>query len=128
METLITKGIKISVRPAYQAAYSRPATNRYVFVYHIIIENLSAETVQLMRRHWIIWDSDGSTREVEGDGVIGLQPILEPGQSHEYSSWCDLSTGIGKMYGGYLMHCPKDGSKFMARIPEFHLLAPVKMN
>jgi ApaG protein len=128
MEILITKGIKVSVQPDYQAAYSRPATNRYVFSYHIIIENQSNATVQLMRRHWVIWDSDGSTREVEGEGVVGQQPLLEPGQRHEYSSWCDLSTGIGKMYGGYLMVRPDDGSQFMARIPVFELVAPVKLN
>ena len=82
METLITQGIKVSVLPSYQAAYSRPAQNRYIFAYHITIENQSTDTVQLLRRHWFIWDSNGTIREVEGEGVIGQQPVLDPGQKH----------------------------------------------
>ena len=128
MENLITNGISISVQPSYQPEYSPPAMNRFVFAYHITIENLSSHTVQLLRRHWYIWDSNGIIREVEGEGVIGQQPILAPGESHEYASWCDLSTGIGKMHGAYLMRRDSDGKEFQVDIPKFEMIAPVRIN
>lgn len=128
MENLITDGISISVQPSYQPEYSRPAMNRFVFAYNITIENLSLHTVQLLRRHWYIWDSNGTIREVEGEGVIGQQPILAPGESHKYASWCDLSTGIGKMHGTYLMRRDSDGKEFQVGIPKFEMIAPVRIN
>ncbi len=128
METLITNGIRVSVVPAYQAAYSRPALHRYIFSYRVTIENMSTDTVQLLRRHWFIWDSNGNIREVEGEGVIGKQPVLAPGDTHEYSSWCDLSTGIGKMHGAYLMKKDAEGHEFQVGIPQFKLTAPVRLN
>ena len=128
METLITQGIKVTVLPSYQAAYSRPALGRYIFAYHIIIENLSADTVQLLRRHWFIWDSNGTIREVEGEGVIGQQPLLAPGQKHEYASWCDLTTGIGRMHGAFLMRRDMDGKEFQVGIPQFRMVAPMRLN
>lgn len=128
METLITNGIKVSVQPSYQPEYSRPAMSRFVFAYHITIENMSPHTVQLLRRHWVIWDSNGSVREVEGEGVVGHQPILAPGESHEYASWCDLSTGIGSMRGAYLMRRHSDGDMFQVGIPQFRMVAPGLLN
>ena len=128
METLITQGIKVSVLPSYQAAYSRPAQNRYIFAYHITIENQSTDTVQLLRRHWFIWDSNGTIREVEGEGVIGQQPMLAPGQKHEYASWCDLTTGIGRMHGAFLMRRDVDGKEFQVGIPQFRMVAPMRLN
>ncbi len=128
METLITKGIKVSVETQYQSAYSRPLEMKYVFSYHIKIENLSNDTVQLLRRHWYIFDSNGVIREVEGEGVIGKQPILQPGESHEYASWSPLMTEMGKMYGSYLFVRESDEEQFRVQIPEFFLLAPFKLN
>ncbi|MFN7116892.1 MAG: Co2+/Mg2+ efflux protein ApaG [Saprospiraceae bacterium] len=128
METLITRGIKVSVETQYQPAYSRPLEMKYVFSYHITIENMSEETVQLLRRHWYIFDSNGVIREVEGEGVIGKQPILHPGESHEYASWSPLMTEMGKMYGFYLFVRQSDDEQFKVQIPEFQLLAPFKLN
>jgi ApaG protein len=128
MEALITRGIKVSVETSYQPAYSRPLEMKYIFSYHILIENLSTETVQLLRRHWYILDSTGVVREVEGEGVIGKQPILQPGESHEYASWSPLMTELGKMSGTYLFVRPADGEQFEVEIPEFQLIAPFKLN
>lgn len=128
MEKLTTKGIKISVDTFYQKDYSRPLANKYIFAYRIQIENKSGSTVQLMRRHWIIKDSSGATREVEGAGVIGKQPILGPGESHHYISWSPLTSDIGKMYGTFLMLNKDDGTSFRIPIPEFKLIAPFKYN
>ncbi len=128
MEAIITKGIKVSVETFYQPAYSRPLEMKYIFSYHIIIENLSDETVQLLRRHWFIYDSNGVIREIEGEGVIGKQPVLAPGETHQYASWSPLTTEMGKMYGTYLFQRQEDKEQFEVNIPEFHLLAPFKLN
>ena len=128
METLITNGIKVSVDPYYQARHSKPKESYYVFAYQVTIENLSDQTVQLLRRHWYIIDSKGPGREVEGDGVIGQQPVLSPGQSHKYVSWVPLQTEIGKMFGTFLMTDMDQSSRFLVRIPEFKLIAPFKYN
>ncbi len=128
MATQTTNGIQISVTPEYQAAYSRPNQHRYIFAYQVTIENNSQETVQLLRRHWFIWDGNGSIKEVEGEGVIGQQPVLPPGGKHQYASWCNLSTGIGKMHGAYLMVNVLDNTTFKAIIPTFFLIAPMRLN
>lgn len=128
MQTAITKGIKISVEVFYQQKYSRPARNEYIFAYLITIENNSEYTVQLMRRHWFITDSNGIKRQVEGEGVIGEQPILEPGQQYQYTSGCHLNTEIGTMHGTYLMHRAVDNEDFKVDIPLFNMVAPFKLN
>ena len=83
MVTKITDGVKISVETVYQPEYSNPANNHFMFAYKITIENLTDYTVQLMRRHWYIFDSNGTHREVEGEGVVGQQPVIDPGESHD---------------------------------------------
>lgn len=128
METSVTNGIKVSVETFYQEEYSRPIEHKYIFAYRITIENVSDFTVQLMRRHWYIIDSNGMTREVEGEGVIGQQPILRAGEKHQYVSWSHLFTEMGKMYGYYLFIRQIDGETFKAQIPEFQLTVPFKMN
>ena len=100
----------------------------FFFAYKIIIENNSEFTVKLLRRHWYIYDSNAVVREVEGEGVVGQQPVLEPGESHEYVSGCNLKTGIGKMRGTYTMERLVDGSLFTVNIPEFVLIVPYKLN
>ncbi|MEM9824240.1 MAG: Co2+/Mg2+ efflux protein ApaG [Bacteroidota bacterium] len=127
METLTTKGIKISVDVRYQASQSRPVHNQHVFAYQITIENLGEHTVQLLRRHWYIYDACGM-REVEGEGVIGKQPILRPGDIHQYTSLCPLFGGIGKMRGTYLMESQINQSRFRVLVPEFQMVAPAKLN
>ena len=126
--TTITDGVKISVETQYQPEYSNPASEHYMFAYKINIENLSDYTVQLMRRRWDIFDSNGTRREVEGEGVVGLQPVIEPGESHEYISGCNLKTDMGSMKGEYQMLRLLDNTLFDAQIPEFYLVAPFKMN
>ncbi|MBT29517.1 MAG: Co2+/Mg2+ efflux protein ApaG, partial [Thalassobius sp.] len=122
MFTQITEGIKVSVVTEYQQEYSSPKQYHYVFTYKIKIENNSEYTVQLLRRKWSIFDSDGVRKEVEGDGVVGQQPVIEPGEMHQYVSGCNLKTGIGKMKGYYLIERMIDGKKIEVSIPEFSLI------
>lgn len=128
MVTKITDGVKISVSTEYQQDYSNPDQLHYVFTYKILIENYSDYTIQLLRRHWHIFDAYGVRREVEGEGVVGQQPVLEPGESHEYISGCNLKSGIGKMVGTYQMERIIDGKKFIANIPEFTMIVPFRLN
>jgi ApaG protein len=128
MVTEITKGVRISVETEYQKDYSSPSQYHYVFTYRISIENNSENTIQLLRRHWYIHDANGVIREVEGEGVVGKQPVLEPGQMHQYVSGCNLKSGIGKMYGTYLMEKVLDGAQFKVIIPEFIMIAPFRLN
>jgi ApaG protein len=128
MDTTTTQGVKVTVTTNYLPDYSSPAQQHFVFAYKINIENNSEFTVKLLRRHWFIHDSNGVVREVEGEGVVGQQPVLEPGESHEYVSGCNLKTGIGKMRGTYLMERLVDGRQFQVAIPEFVLIVPYKLN
>ena len=128
MVSEVTQGVKVSVETAYQPEYSSPGQMHYVFTYRIMIENNSQHTVQLLRRHWYIHDANTLVREVEGEGVVGQQPVLESGESHQYVSGCNLKSGIGKMYGTYLMERVIDGKKFQVKIPEFTMVAPFKLN
>lgn len=124
----VTAGINVSVETFYQPSHSNPAQLRYVFAYQIVIENDSDFTVQLLRRHWYINDANGVQREVEGEGVVGEQPIIAPGDKYEYISGCDLSTEIGTMKGTYLMQRTVSGESFLANIPSFLMVAPFKLN
>ncbi len=128
MVTTITDGVKITVETQYQPEYSNPANDHFMFAYKINIENMSNFAVQLLRRHWHIYDSNGTKREVEGEGVVGLQPIIEPGNSHEYVSGCNLKTDMGSMKGSYQMIRLLDDALFDVKIPEFYLIASYKMN
>ncbi len=116
------------VSTEFQPDYSNPAQSHFVFTYRIVIENNSSYTVQLIRRHWMIADSFGEKREIEGDGVVGQQPVLEPGESHEYVSGCNLKSGIGKMVGTYTMRRIVDSLEFPVNIPEFSLIVPWRNN
>ncbi len=128
MVTEITDGVKVSVETIYQPEYSNPANEHFMFAYRVNIENLSEYTVQLMRRHWDIFDSNGTRREVDGEGVVGEQPVIEPGDMHEYVSGCNLKTDMGSMKGRYEMKRVVDGEVFDVSIPEFFLIAPFKLN
>ena len=124
----VTNGVSVSVETFYQAAQSNPVNSEHLFAFRITIENLSAVPVQLLSRHWYIVDSNGSNREVEGEGVVGEQPIIEPGESYQYVSAANLRSEIGKMYGTYNMVSMYDKKSFTVNIPEFQLVAPFKMN
>jgi ApaG protein len=128
MVTEITEGIKVSVETEYQPEYSTPLQYHYVFTYKIRIENNSDYTIQLLRRKWKIFDANGVVKEVEGDGVVGQQPVIEPGESHNYVSGSNLRTGFGKMRGSYLMERMIDGKQFEVNIPEFSLIVPYRLN
>lgn len=128
MVTKITEGVKVSVETIYQPEYSNPVNEHFMFAYRIKIENMGEYTVQLMSRKWIIFDSNGTKREVEGEGVVGQQPVIEPGENHEYVSGCNLKTDIGTMQGSYEMIRVVDGQKFQVKIPEFQLITPYKLN
>ena len=124
----ITQGIEVTVLPHYHEEMSKPSLNKYVHSYQVRISNHSDLDVQLISRHWIITDSNSKIRHVKGEGVIGQQPILEPEQSHQYKSWCPLSTPVGKMSGSFTMIRMVDNSEFEVEIPEFRLIADFKNN
>ena len=128
MVTAITEGVKISVETMYQEEHSNPNNEHFMFAYRINVENLSAYTVQLMRRKWFIFDSNGTVREVEGEGVVGIQPIIEPGNSYAYVSGCNLKTDVGSMHGNYTMHNLARETSFKVEIPEFQFIVPYKLN
>ncbi|MCH7406735.1 Co2+/Mg2+ efflux protein ApaG [Belliella aquatica] len=125
MVSAITEGVKVSVEVTYQPEFSSPHQQHFVFTYKVNIENNSAHTIQLMRRKWEIFDAGDEFKIVEGDGVVGQQPILEPGQSHQYISGCNLKSGLGKMRGSYIMEKIKDGKIFQVNIPEFQMIAQI---
>lgn len=116
----ISHGMRITVRPLFLDDRSNPDDQEFVFAYFVRMENVGAEEVQLLRRSWLIHDSIGEDLEVEGEGVVGEQPRLEPGGVHEYSSFCVLKSPQGYMEGHYLFARP-DGSTFAADIPRFIL-------
>jgi len=126
--TLTTHGIKISVSSRYEKEASNPTLNRYIHSYFISIENQSKKNVQLLSRYWLITDGDGSKREVKGEGVVGEQPMLYPGDTHSYNSWSPLSFPAGKMAGHYIMKDLDTGELFQVDIPEFKLVASFKEN
>lgn len=128
MVTAITQGIKVSVETEYQPDYSSPRQFHFVFTYRVTIENQGDFSIQLLRRHWYIHDASYSVREVEGEGVVGVQPVIEPGQSHQYVSGCNLKSGLGKMFGTYLMEKVVDGKRFEVKIPSFNMVVPFKLN
>jgi ApaG protein len=122
--TAVTDGIRVRVESAYLEDRSSPRDDRYVFAYTITISNESKLTAQLKTRHWIITDARGTVEEVRGDGVVGEQPRLAPGQSFQYTSGCVLNTPIGTMHGTYRFW-RDDGSYFDAEIAPFSLASPV---
>jgi ApaG protein len=128
MTSIITHGIEISVESYYSSSQSSPKEGSYFFVYQIMITNMSDFTVKLLRRHWDIIDCLGEKRVVDGEGVIGETPTLEPNQSFTYSSGCNFTTEIGKMQGFYSMIKLVDRTEFNVVIPEFMMVLPAKLN
>jgi ApaG protein len=118
-----TRSITVTVEPIYLEDQSSPSESRYVWAYHIKIENHGSETVQLRRRHWRITDNLGRTQEVKGPGVVGEQPVLAPGQAFEYTSGTPLPTPSGIMVGSYEMET-RQGESFAIAIPAFSLDSP----
>ena len=106
---------------------SSPRQSQYHFAYHITISNVGNQAARLVSRHWIITDAEGDVQEVRGEGVVGEQPVLQPGTAFEYTSYCPLKTNVGTMHGSYQMVRP-DGETFEARIAPFTLAVPNALN
>ncbi len=128
MVQLITEGISITVETFYNNEQSNPLLNEHAFAYRVSIDNFSNFPIKLLRRHWQIFDSNATHREVEGEGVVGQQPILEPGESFQYMSGVSIRTEIGRMLGKYQMENMLNKKMFSINIPEFELVAPHKLN
>lgn len=123
MVEAITQGIMVSVESFYVEEYSEPGQEKYIFAYQVRVKNDSERTVQLVSRHWYITDSIGESFEVQGEGVVGEQPTLEPGDEHEYMSGSHLKSPMGTMQGTYQMSTP-EGDTFDVEIPCFTLAMP----
>ena len=121
--TALGDNVAIEVESQYQAEQSDPDSNRFVFAYHITITNHNALPVQLMSRRWLIVDGDQKTQEVEGEGVVGEQPVIAPDESYSYTSGAVLATSVGSMQGHYNM-VTDDGDEFIAPITPFTLARP----
>jgi ApaG protein len=128
MVSKISEGINVSVETFYQPEYSNPLNSEYTFAYRITLENNNTFPVQLLRRHWYIFDSNADYREVEGEGVIGIQPKINPGEKYQYVSGCNLKSEIGKMHGMYFMENSHNKQTFIINIPPFEMVVPTKMN
>ncbi|MCC6599065.1 MAG: Co2+/Mg2+ efflux protein ApaG [Crocinitomicaceae bacterium] len=128
MLTEVTAGVKISVVPVYEPYISSPLLDSFIFSYHITISNLNDFPVQLMRRHWYIFDSAANSREVEGAGVVGEKPVIMPGEFFTYHSACDLRSVRGTMKGYYTMQRVGEPDTFHVRIPEFKMEVPFAQN
>lgn len=123
----MTSPVVVTVKPEYSPEHSSPDDDRFVFIYYISIQNRGEQTVQLISRHWQITDANGKVEEVRGDGVIGEQPVLAPGDEHCYNSFCLLETNVGCMQGSYMM-LGEDGLYFDAPVPAFTLAVPGALN
>lgn len=123
MFTSTTHSIKVQVTPRYVPEQSEPKRSQYLFTYEVEIANHTGDPVQLMRRRWFIRDGQGRMEEVEGSGVVGQQPMIAPGDSFKYSSFCPLTTPTGTMHGIYVMKDPA-GKEFEIQIPMFILAEP----
>mgnify|MGYP001985417907 FL=1 len=128
MTCKITKGVKVSVEPRYEGNFESKEGNIDIFTYHVVIENKSEDTIKLLKRHWLVQDAADYDYEIEGNGVIGEQPILCPGEVHTYRSGSQLKCPIGGMKGEYLFKRMTDDEMFYVEIPQFQLLAPFMAN
>lgn len=127
VSTATTDGIRVTVKSAFRPERSEPAQGRWLFAYTVRVANEGAVPAQLVSRHWIITDANGAREEVVGEGVVGHQPSLAPGEQFEYTSFCVLRTPHGSMRGTYRM-VRADGSTFDARIAPFALVVPDAVN
>lgn len=127
MSSTTTRGVRVDVDARYHPEHSQPAEGRWFFSYTVTITNDGTQTVQLVARTWRITNADGDVQLVEGEGVVGEQPVLDPGASFTYTSFCPLDTSLGAMEGSYTM-VADDGGRFEARIDAFTLADPDALN
>lgn len=123
MSDTSTEGIRVRINASWWAERSAPEAGQWAFTYTVVISNEGTEAATLVSRHWIITDATGHVEEVRGDGVVGKQPKLQPGESFEYTSWAMLRTPFGSMHGEYLME-RVDHTRFAAKIASFSLAQP----
>jgi ApaG protein len=128
MSSILTCGVKVIVESFYQPEYSNPFAGEYMFAYRITIENHNPYAIRLLKRHWQIFDSIGGYKAVDGDGVIGVQPIIQPGEYYQYTSGSNLQSEVGQMEGYYVFENLNNLQQFRASIPRFGLIAPFKHN
>ena len=128
MVSAITNGVKISVSQQYKQLYSDPNSESYYFSYEITIENNTPFRIQLLGRHWFIFDSATLHQEVKGAGVVGVQPTIHPNESYTYESGCQLQSLMGQMKGLYTMRNLNSGELFNVKIPAFELFVPYILN
>ena len=128
MTSLISQGIEVSVEAFYQSEQSNPMQSEYLFAYKIVLENHNAFPVKLISRHWNIFDSNGTYREVNGEGVVGMQPTILSGEHYQYLSACNLRTEMGRMDGRYRMENLHSKKFFDVDIPAFEMIVPMKNN
>lgn len=128
MLTMTTSGVSVSVETKYIPRISSPLLDSFVFSYEITIVNQNDFPIQLMRRFWDVFDSSGYCREIEGAGVVGEQPIIQPQQVFTYSSACDLRSPRGKMSGYFTMRQLDNQQLFIARVPDFQMEVPFILN
>jgi ApaG protein len=127
MSSALTRGILVTVRCEYIPERSSAQGRQYAFAYTVTIANQGTITAELKSRHWIITDSFGAVQEVRGEGVVGAQPVLRPGEEFEYTSWCVIATPSGTMRGSYQM-VTRDGERFDAEVAPFALTPPQLLN
>ena len=127
MESQITENVEVQAESFFLEEHSNPEDNHFVFAYKIRIKNLGKKTLQLLSRHWVITDSNGEVEEVRGEGVVGEQPVLSPGEDFEYTSGCHLKTKMGTMHGSYGM-IDENGESLDVPIPCFTLSVPGIIN
>ena len=127
LSTATTRGIRVDVAPEFLPGHSDPKNSHWMFAYDVTIHNDGDERVQLISRHWTITDASGRVEEVRGPGVVGEQPVLEPGAHNTYRSGCPLSTPMGTMHGSYQMVTAR-GERFDAEIAPFTLIEPYALN
>jgi ApaG protein len=127
MSQATTNGILVTVKSAYMPERSSPTLRKFAFAYTVTIANQGRETTRLVSRHWVITDSEGEVQEVRGEGVVGEQPVLAPGEAFEYTSWCVIATPSGSMRGTYQM-VVETGVRFDAEIASFRLGMPHSLN
>ncbi len=128
MTSLTTKGVNVDIKVDYHTESDTDGRAGFIFIYHISVSNRNRFPVQLLSRHWRIFDSNGEVRYVDGEGVVGLQPIIEPDQVFEYSSFCNLNTELGTMSGTYTLENLHSGDLFEVDIPKFELATPTILN
>ncbi|MBZ5858075.1 Co2+/Mg2+ efflux protein ApaG [Flavihumibacter profundi] len=128
MSSTTTQGVEVSVETYYQPDYSNPLSGEFMFAYRITIDNHNHFPVKLHRRHWHIFDSNGEFREVEGEGVVGVQPVLQPSERYQYVSGCNLRSEMGRMSGTYQMENVDTRKFFDVDIPAFEMIVPFKNN